>query len=225
VPLAEVAGSGQVPAPQAAVGLFGKIPARGDFVRAGLPRDFVQPWDDWLQQVIAGSKAQLGERWVPAWMEAPIWRFALPGGMCGTAPVFGVWMPSVDRAGRHFPLTLAMVVAPGDARAAEMALGWLPQAEAAGLAALSDDLAPEAVAARLAPDGAWPDVAAAPDLSALANGQAVWWTEGAPLVPAGHCTTPALPDVDAFMKMLDATSTPGAAPEPGAGGNEATEGM
>ena len=41
-------------------GFFGKLPARGDFVRAGLPRDFVDPWDAWLQRVLAGSRDAAG---------------------------------------------------------------------------------------------------------------------------------------------------------------------
>jgi type VI secretion system protein ImpM len=114
----------------ASEGFFGKIPARGDFVRAGLPRSFTDPWDAWLEAVIAGSREVLGKRWLPAWMEAPIWHFALPAGQCGPAPVLGVWMPSVDAAGRHFPLTLARVgVLPADQA------GWLTAAVAAGLRA------------------------------------------------------------------------------------------
>ena len=32
----------------ARTGLFGKLPAHGDFVRRHLPRSFVTPWDEWL---------------------------------------------------------------------------------------------------------------------------------------------------------------------------------
>ena len=42
--------------PGVVAGFYGKLPARGDFVRAGLPRDFIDPWDAWLQSVIAGSR-------------------------------------------------------------------------------------------------------------------------------------------------------------------------
>ena len=59
-------------------GFYGKLPARGDFVRAGLPRDFTDPWDDWLQSVIAGSRSLMGDAWLPAFLEAPVWRFTLP---------------------------------------------------------------------------------------------------------------------------------------------------
>lgn len=188
-------------------GLFGKLPARGDFVRAGLPRGFVQPWDDWLQLVIAGSRTQLGEKWLPAWMEAPIWHFALPAGMCGDDPVLGVWMPSVDRAGRHFPLTLAMICPlglPGAAQAAD----FLARAEAAGLAALQYELAPDAVMARLGPENTLLEPPAAPpDLAPILARRALWWTEGSPLVPAGQRSGAILPDVSEFITMLDATGT------------------
>ena len=86
---------------------IGKLPARGDFVRAGLPRDFTDPWDDWLQSVMAGSRALMGEAWLPAFLEAPVWRFTLPPGMCGEQAVLGLMLPSVDKAGRYFPLTFA----------------------------------------------------------------------------------------------------------------------
>src|SRR4051794_39585251 len=91
----------------AAVGFFGKIPSRGDFVHAGLSSGFVRAWDGWLQRVMAEARRTLGETWPDLWHVAPVWRFALPPGQCGGQPVLGLWMPSVDRVGRAFPLTLA----------------------------------------------------------------------------------------------------------------------
>lgn len=232
MPDAEIAGPGGLPvAGEAAgggvAGVFGKIPSRGDFLRLGLPRDFVQGWDDWLQQVVGGSRARLGERWLPAWMEAPIWHFALPAGLCGAAPVVGAWMPSVDRAGRHFPLTLAMVFPSGLPQDLGPVEAWLARAEAAGLAALGEELEPAALQERLGAEATAvpPEPSAAlPDLAPLADGQAIWWTEGSPFVPPGLRAFPALPDVDAFMTMLDATSATGPATE-ATGTSDATEGM
>ncbi len=115
---------GGVPGPEPAsppggmaVGFYGKLPARGDFVRAGLPRDFTDRWDDWLQSVIAGSRALMGEAWLPAFLEAPVWRFALPPGMCGERAALGLMLPSVDKAGRYFPLTFAALPAAGTSAA------------------------------------------------------------------------------------------------------------
>src|SRR5229473_1881218 len=93
----------------AAIGFCGKLPARGDFVTSGLPRRFTEAWHDWLQPVLAASRRALGEDWLAAWLEAPIWRFALSPGICGPDAVLGLWMPSVDRVGRYFPLTFAAV--------------------------------------------------------------------------------------------------------------------
>ena len=39
--------------PDASAGLFGKLPARGDFVRENLPRDFTDAWDAWWQRGLA----------------------------------------------------------------------------------------------------------------------------------------------------------------------------
>jgi type VI secretion system protein ImpM len=177
------------------IGLFGKLPARGDFVRIGLPVHFVEPWDAWLQEVIAASRARMGESWLPAYLESPVWRFVLPAGMCGPGTVIGVVMPSVDRVGRYFPLTLAAVIAadglvpPDDA-----ARAWLDVCEAAGRAALEVDLAPEQVLQRLPVllgSGATP-----------APQAATWWTDGGPRVPPTRLSFAAMPDPMQFAAML-----------------------
>ena len=199
-----------------AVGFFGKIPARGDFVRAGLPRSFTDPWDAWLQQVIAGSREVLGPRWRPAWMEAPVWHFSLPAGQCGRDPVLGLWMPSVDAAGRHFPLTLAHVGAlPARPEV------WLEWAEQVGLEALQCDLDPEALSRRLC-EVLKSRVEGEPVLADLADGMAQWWTEGSPFVAPTRISLPALPDIAIFAEMLVSVphSDIGDRPDgpPGAGG-------
>lgn len=186
----------------AAAGFFGKIPARGDFVRSGLPAGFIAAWDAWLQRVIPESRALLGEDWLPAWLEAPVWRFALGRGVCGADAVLGLWMPSVDRAGRHFPLTLALVV-PG-ARAASLAdagAAWLDAAEQAGREAVADDAPPEQVTAALihAPPPPAQDLADQTRETGLAR----WWSEGAPRVAARTLETAGLPDGAGFAAMLD----------------------
>ena len=130
--------------PALSVGFYGKLPARGDFVRVGLPRDFTDPWDDWLQSVLAGSRALMGEAWLPAFLEAPVWRFALPPGMCGAQAVLGLMLPSVDRAGRYFPLTFAALQRSGIEPASGEA--WLDACEAAGRDALEQDTPPQEIA-------------------------------------------------------------------------------
>ncbi|MCO6415521.1 type VI secretion system-associated protein TagF [Siccirubricoccus sp. KC 17139] len=185
-------------------GFYGKLPARGDFVGQGLAGSFTRPWDKWWQQAIATSRDLLGPRWKPAWMEAPIWRFLLPAGACGPAAMLGLWMPSVDRAGRLFPLTFARPAEGHPAGFAAAQAGWLALAEAAGLAALELELGPAELAARLAgPEPEAPPPAPL-ECAAAGRGETVWWTEGSPRVPAGVLVLPALPDGAAFARMLDA---------------------
>jgi type VI secretion system protein ImpM len=88
-------------------GFFGKLPSLGDFVTRELPRDFLDAWDDWLQRSIAQSKSTLGDAWLPTYLHSPIWRFVLVPGVCGPKGWAGIMMPSVDKVGRYFPLTLA----------------------------------------------------------------------------------------------------------------------
>lgn len=82
------------------------MPALGDFFRLGVPADFVSVWDGWLQGMLLAGRGALGAAWEGAYMSAPLWRFALMPGVAGQAAVAGVLMPSVDRVGRQFPLTL-----------------------------------------------------------------------------------------------------------------------
>lgn len=89
------------------LGAFGKIPSLGDFFRFNLPRSFVEPWDKWLQSGILSCRHDLGEDWTKHYMSAPIWRFSLPSHHAGPQAVSGVLVASVDRVGRHFPLTFA----------------------------------------------------------------------------------------------------------------------
>src|SRR6185503_11461778 len=37
---------------------------------------------------------------------SPAWRFVCAAGTCGPTPIIGLMVPSVDRVGRYFPLTL-----------------------------------------------------------------------------------------------------------------------
>ena len=127
-------------------GFFGKLPSRGEFVTRRLGRDFVDPWDRWLQDAIVSSREQLGEDWLDLYLTAPIWRFALSGGICGGRPVIGVLMPSVDSVGRFFPLTIALSGTdwPAPAVLVQAAQPWFDAAEELALSALAEGGAFEA---------------------------------------------------------------------------------
>lgn len=123
-----------------ATGFFGKIPALGDFVNRRLPRQFLEPWDQWLQQVLTQSRAQLGEDWLDLYLVSPLWRFVLSPGIAGRSAWAGVIMPSVDGVGRYFPLTLARAVAPqADCFRLLCTHDWFERLEALALSTLEDD--------------------------------------------------------------------------------------
>jgi len=94
------------------VGLYGKLPSHGDFLRRRTSDTFVDVWDSWLQECMAASRAALNDRWLDLYLTSPAWRFACDAGVCGPEPVVGVMVPSVDRVGRYFPLTLVAVLPP-----------------------------------------------------------------------------------------------------------------
>jgi type VI secretion system protein ImpM len=180
-------------------GFYGKLPARGDFVRGALPRDFTDRWDAWLAAAIAGSRERMAEDWLPAFLEAPVWRFALSAGLCGGRAVLGLMLPSVDRAGRYFPLTFAALYGDGAIPADDPV--WLDGCEAAGRAALEQDADPELLCAMLGvPDAA--ENTAGPTEAGMT--QSVWWTDGAPRVPATRFVLAGLPDASVYATMLGA---------------------
>jgi len=85
--------------------LYGKVPAKRDFIAIGAPREFLNAWEPWLQGAISASRNELGDKWQSAFLTAPIWRFWLGGDICGRT-VIGAFMSSLDGVGRYFPLTL-----------------------------------------------------------------------------------------------------------------------
>ena len=125
-----------------APGFYGKLPVLGDFVSRRLPRDFIEPWDNWLQHSIAVSKQELGDKWLEVYLTSPVWRFALTPGLCGENGWMGVVMPSVDRVGRYFPLTIAVPIQQQTNTPSLFSLSddWYAELEGVALAALEDEL-------------------------------------------------------------------------------------
>ena len=75
----------------------------------------------------------------------------------------------------------------------------LPRRERAGLAALEDDIPPEALAGRITAALNGPaGVSGAPD----DDGRAAWWTDGSPLVAPQTVSAPALPSPAQFTAMI-----------------------
>jgi type VI secretion system protein ImpM len=132
-------------------GLFGKLPAKRDFIGMNASRRFLEAWEPWLQAAVATSKQMLGDAWIETYNRAPIWRYWLGSDFCGEAMI-GAFMPSVDGVGRSFPL--AIFVGEGDASLAPPELepndAWFEAAEAVLLEALELGATLEQIAERVA---------------------------------------------------------------------------
>lgn len=123
------------------VGLYGKLPAHGDFIYRNLPTSFIQAWDTWLQGCVACSQEQLGEDWLDIYLTSPIWRFAFSDGVIDERVWVGIVLPSVDRVGRYFPFSIATYL-PASANPLELIAQteWFDAIEALALKALEGQL-------------------------------------------------------------------------------------
>ena len=158
-------------------GLYGKLPAKRDFVAANVSRRLLEVWEPWMQAGVATARQMLGEGWRDAYNRAPIWRFWLGADFCGEA-VLGAFMASIDGVGRHFPLTILATegeeallppeLDPNDA--------WCEAAETILLGALDHDADYERVAAAnsaLPPPTMLPRANDAPGIAQLSDGAVV----------------------------------------------------
>ncbi len=119
-------------------GLFGKLPAHGDFIYRNLPTHFINLWDSWLQGFVSGSQEQIGDNWLDIYLTSPIWRFVLSAGVIDENNWIGILLPSVDRVGRYFPFSVACPLSPSltPAEILEKNTGWFEAMEKAALGAL-----------------------------------------------------------------------------------------
>jgi type VI secretion system protein ImpM len=137
-----------------APGWHGKMPSLGDFATRRLDADFVSAWDEWLSDGLARLRRE--PDWPAAYLASPSWRFLLlPGvlpGKLGEQAWAGVLMPSVDRVGRYYPLTIVQAFdkLPADAAGVEALWTWLLKIDEAAADALHDDWPIETLEAELA---------------------------------------------------------------------------
>jgi type VI secretion system protein ImpM len=110
----------------AAPAWFGKLASLGDFAARRLSQDTTRTLDGWLAQGLDASRAQLGERWLNAYLTGPLWRFAWAPDVLDAHWWFGLLMPSVDNVGRYFPLVVLQSRAepPADAGALDRLEQW-----------------------------------------------------------------------------------------------------
>ena len=116
-------------------GFYGKLPSHGDFIGRGLPDEFVGPWDRWLQNALADLRGEYGRVSDDAYLAGPSWRFVLGRGVAGRRIWVGVIIPSTDRVGRQFPLSVVAGL-PEEAsvfRSAALSRDWLDRIESIAL--------------------------------------------------------------------------------------------
>ncbi|GLK88362.1 type VI secretion system-associated protein TagF [Pseudomonas turukhanskensis] len=213
-------------------GFYGKLAGRGDFLSRDLPPTFIEAWDAWLAAGMAASQTELGDAWLDAYLVSPLWRFAVPANLLGSQPVVGVMMPSIDRVGRYFPLTIASLLA-SDADIASVVGGderWFEQAEALLLSTLEPDAdvdrfeqgvqalgtppanprAPVGSLGTLLRSGATSAQARTALLAQLAcEGASCWWGHGSNQVAAGMLRCQGLPALQDFARLLIGDSLAG----------------
>lgn len=150
-----------------APGWHGKLPTLGDFATRRLDPDFVQAWDDWLADGL--GQLQRAPAWLDAYLASPSWRFLLmPGavpGPAGRSAWVGVLMPSVDRVGRYYPLTLAQPLAavPAAGDTLEALWRWMVRLDETAADALHEDWTLDRLESELQRLGPTPAPAATPD--------------------------------------------------------------
>lgn len=225
------------PGEPSAPGWYGKLPSLGDFASRRLPHGFIQAWDTWLQAGLDATRGALGPRWEQCYLTAPIWRFVVLPHVVGPAGWAGVLMPSVDRVGRPFPLTVASELPnPGSvARTLLRGSPWFDALEQAALSALDVTLGPDDLDRRLReetgqavaasspeiPVGCVTAVVSADTVPVLALGmltrslsttasewQTLWWTHGREEETALMLGCRGLPDSGEFLHLLRASAAP-----------------
>ncbi|SIQ96029.1 type VI secretion system-associated protein TagF [Marinobacterium stanieri] len=89
------------------IGIYGKLPAHGDFVSLHTNAELTAGLYDWCNDVIYASRTKMGEvPWLKAYLVSPAWRFCMLVPDQPAQATAGVMLPSVDAAGRYFPLFL-----------------------------------------------------------------------------------------------------------------------
>ena len=124
-------------------GLYGKLPAHGDFIQHDMPPEFISVWDNWLQQSILASQEELENRWLELYLVSPIWKFALSKEIVDSEHHWlGMMLPSVDNVGRYYPLTFARKI-PANMpllRCIEISNDWYDDLENIALTSLQNGL-------------------------------------------------------------------------------------
>lgn len=195
----------------AGIGFCGKLPSHGDFLHRRIPHPLLRQWEDVLDAGMAATREALGDDWLRPYLSCPIWRFAASPACLGTAAA-GVMMPSVDRAGRYYPLTILSPLSDAvGAGAMTRRADWYDRIELLALSCLADDFVFDEFDAKLAalepplpdaPDDASPVDLALRALDAQPTAFSLWWTVGSEAAPATYRHYPGLPGPADFVDLI-----------------------
>jgi type VI secretion system protein ImpM len=208
-------------------GFFGKLPSHGDFITRRVPAALLASWEAWLEAGLQHSREHLGDRWLETYVSSPIWSFCGSAACCGDRPFCGVLMPSMDRIGRYYPLSILARLCARDSPfdIATRATGWFDHMEVLALSCLREgfDFAifdAELAAASLPLGGATaeapqemscpPETHRAREFGSLLNrllqdtsaGYSLWWTSGSQTIAACSRAYLGLPPMEEFCKFL-----------------------
>jgi len=164
-------------------GWFGKVPALGDFASRRLPAAFTERWDPFVARGLQRLQQGLGEAWLDAYLNGPLWRFALMPGLIDERHWAGVLMPSVDRVGRYYPLTIAASfgLPPGPPFAPLQ--DWFDRIAHAALRCLAPGASVESLEADLHGAGL-PQLVPFAEFAPAADGAALWLPESSAVAKA-----------------------------------------
>lgn len=137
-------------------GLFGKLPAAGDFVNRGFSPVLCEKLDALIQTALGAAAAEAGgvrEVMEQSW---PVMIVIRPGALCETG-FSGLWLPSQDRVGRSYPLCIGHELPSAEAN---MAMPWpsrvvTGQLLRSGLEATQQGLGADDLLARLPTSEEW----------------------------------------------------------------------
>ena len=160
------------------IACYGKLPLCGDFVTLGDVDGAFPVLREWLHASFGAALRRLPEGWDTAYRVAPMWRFVAGPGVFSVRAVCGVLCPSVDRAGRWFP-----VVVIGDEPDCK---GWYAAVESLLLAVFSGQVGDiagfvqglERISAGERAEGAGEACPAVAMMGVLPGRTSVWWVPG-----------------------------------------------
>lgn len=89
------------------IGLIGKHPGYGDFLRTGISEPVAEALGLWMDATLFSLRDDMGEAWPAFWDDAQDLRFWVGRAVFGQGRTLaGVLRPSRDRIGRRYPLVL-----------------------------------------------------------------------------------------------------------------------